>query len=190
MKIFNVVRNYLPEAECDELNAWVRDAIATNKMGKGRTTGGVEAPLRYTTRFYKNRFEYPQLVRDIHARIEQEFNLSQWHEPVHYHARDATVVSATLPGGDVFSHTDPSFNGPVSKEVLRCNILTAETEGGLIHVGAETYQLQKGDMMQYLVSRHEHKVETIIGNAGDMRILWQFGWWVDGDIWEASIQQG
>ena len=202
MKIVNVVRNYLPVSECDELNAWVRDAIATEKMGKGITIDGsykddtrvrIPSPLRYTSRMYADRYEYPQLVRDIHARIEQEFNLSKWHEPIHKHGRDATVVSATLPGGDVYLHKDPKQSGvymdtdPNSKEALSCNILTSETEGGLIHVGDETYQLKKGDMMQYLVSRHEHRVETVVGNEGDMRILWMFGWYVDGDEWEASI---
>jgi hypothetical protein len=186
MKIVNVVRNYLPEAECDELNAWVRDAIANEKMGEGITTGMVKYPLRYTSRFYAKNFEYPQLVRDVHARIEQEFNLTKWHEPVHPHARDATVVSATFPGGDVYLHKDPMATFEL--DTLRCNIITSETEGGMIHVGNETYQLKKGDMMQYLVSRHEHKVETVIGNDGDLRILWMFGWCVDGDEWESSIQ--
>ena len=38
--------------------------------------------------------------------------------------------------------------------------------------------------MQYLVSRHEHKVEQVIGNSDDLRIMWMFGWYVDGDQWK------
>jgi hypothetical protein len=193
MKIVNVVQNYLPEAECDELNAWVRDAIANDKLGYGITTNGSykdphrePSPLRYTSRMYAKKYEYPQLVRDIHARIEQEFNLSKWHEPVHLHGRDGVVVSATLPGGDVYLHKDPMATFEL--DTLRCNIITSETQGGMIHVGKERYKLKKGDMMQYLVSRHEHKVEPIIGKDGDMRILWMFGWCVDGNEWEESIQ--
>jgi hypothetical protein len=193
MKIVNVIKNYLPLNECDELNTWVRNAIANDLMTQAVTTQGSykdanreKTPLRYTTRFSADKFEYPQLVKDIHARIEADCNLTQWHNPVHWECKDATVVSATLPDGDVYLHMDGK-NGQ-TLETLRCNILTSETEGGLIHVGNETYQLKKGDMMQYLVSRHEHKVETVIGNEGDMRILWMFGWCVDGDEWEASIQ--
>ena len=186
MNIVNVVRNYLPVAECDELNAWVRDAITTNKLGFGVTSGHVEYQLRYTSRFYADKFEYPQLVRDIHARIESDYNLTKWHDPIHPHAKDGTVVSATMPGGDVYLHTDPMATSTL--DTLRCNILTSETQGGTIWVGDQSYQLQKGDMVQYLVSRHEHKVEPVIGNEGDLRILWMFGWCVDGDVWEASIQ--
>lgn len=191
MKIVNVIKNYLPLTECDTLNAWVRDAIANDLIGKGVTAGGVESPLRYTSRFSSSKFEYPQIVRDIRARIEGEFNLTQWKDPIHPHAKDGVVVSATMPDGDVYSHTDPkqsnSFDGSIPKETLRCNILTSETQGGLIWVEGQSYLLQKGDMIQYLVSRHEHHVDKVIGMQGDLRIMWMFGWYVDGDVWEKNI---
>ena len=194
MKIVKVIRNYLPIDKCDELNAWVRDAIETKKIDYGITTSGLwtdsfrePSPLRYTSRMYADRYEYPQLVRDIHARIEAEFKLEKWHEPIHTHGRDGVVVSATLPGGDVYLHKDPINDFINQKETLRCNILTSETQGGLIWVGGQSYTLQKGDMMQYLPSRHEHKVDTVVGNDGDLRIMWMFGWNVDGDEWEVTI---
>jgi hypothetical protein len=134
---------------------------------------------------YADQFEYPQLVRDLHAQIETKFNLTQWHDPVHEHGRDAVVVSATQPGGDVYLHKDSTAYG---KEVLRCNILSSATLGGCIWVGNKSYELEQGDMMQYLVSRHEHRVETVQGNPGDLRIMWMFGWYVDGDVWENRIQ--
>ena len=193
MNIVKIVKNYLPIAECDELNTWVRDGISNGILDAAVTAPTVYTDpqreyysLRYTSRFYADRFEYPQLVRDIHARIESEFNLTQWHDAAHWECKDATVVSATFPGGDVYLHKDGTNGVPL--ETLRCNILTSETQGGTIWVGDQSYQLQKGDMMQYLVSRHEHKVEPVIGNEGDLRILWMFGWCVDGDVWEASIQ--
>jgi len=194
MKIVNVIRNYLPIDKCDELNLWVKDAIDTKKIDHGITTSGLwtdtyreTAPLRYTSRMYANRYEYPQLVRDIHSQIENEFDLVKWHEPKHSHGRDGVVVSATLPGGDVYLHKDPIDDFVNQKETLRCNILTSETQGGLIWVNDETYTLQKGDMMQYLVTRHEHRVEPVIGDDGDLRIMWMFGWNVDGDQWEARL---
>ena len=192
MKIVNVIRNYLPHDSCDILNTWVREAIQTKKMDFGITTSGdykeayrEPAPLRYTSRMYADRYEYPQLVRDIHVQIENEFNLSQWHTPVHDHGRDGVVVSATMPGGDVYLHKDPLAIGGL--HTLRCNILTSATEGGTIWVAGEPYSLQKGDMMQYIVSRHEHRVEPVIGSPGDLRIMWMFGWFVDADIWEARL---
>jgi hypothetical protein len=80
------------------------------------------------------------------------------------------------------------IGGEELKHTLRCNILTSETKGGLIWVNGESYQLKKGDMMQYLVSKYRHSVEKVIGQDGDLRIMWMFGWYVDGDEWEASIQ--
>ena len=193
MKIVKVIRDYLPHDKCDELNSWVRKAIVDGRIGKGITTDRhytdghrVESPLRYTSRMYGLRYQYPQLVRDLHAQIEMEFGLTKWHFPQHTHGRDGVVVSATMPGGDVYLHRDPTDNQE-PKEVLRCNILTSETEGGKIIVAGESYFLKKGDMMQYLVSRHEHEVKPVQGEAGCLRIMWMFGWYVDGDEWELSI---
>ena len=192
MKIVRIIKNYLPESQCAELNRWVRTAIASNWLGKGITTTGdykdiyrQPAELRYTSRMYAHQFEYPQLVRDLHAQIENEFDLTDWHLPVHEHGRDGVVVSATQPGGDVYLHRDGTLP---DKQVLRCNILTQATAGGRIWVADQSYELQQGDMMQYLVSRHEHRVEPVQGNPGDLRIMWMFGWYVDGDVWEKRIQ--
>ena len=188
MNIVKIVKNYLSIEECDALNLWVKDAIASDTLSFGQNSRenlSRDYTLRYTSRFTAEKYEYPQLALDIYNRIETNFNLEQWHSPVHPHGKNGIVVSATLPGGGVYLHKDPMI--PDTLETLRCNILTSETEGGLIHVGNEIYQLKKGDMMQYLVSRHEHSVETVIGNENDLRILWMFGWCVDGDEWEASI---
>jgi hypothetical protein len=195
MKIVNVVRNYLSESECDELNTWMITNIESGNIRFGVTnTPGthysehkrVASPLRYTTRTSVGLFEYPQLVRDIHARIESDYNLTQWAEPKHIHGQDGVVASATLPGGDVYLHKD-GVDGQEPKHTLRSNILTSATEGGLIWVNGESYTLQKGDMMQYLPSKYEHRVEPVVGNPGDLRIMWMFGWYVNGDEWETSI---
>ena len=190
MKIVNVIRNYLPHDKCDELNDWVKNSINENKLVFGITRGTLATSrtnLRYTSRFGDKNYEYPQLVRDLHKQIENEFNLTKWAEPKHSHGKDGVVVSATKNGGNVYFHNDP-IDDQRPKDVLRCNILTSETEGGLIWVGNQSYVLQKGDMMQYLVSKHTHGVEKVIAKEDEYRIMWMFGWYVDGDEWEASIQ--
>jgi hypothetical protein len=196
MKIVNVVRNYLSESECNELNTWMRENIEAGNIRFGVTNVPgthysenkriASEPFRYTTRINPAGYTYPQLVRDIHARIELDFNLTKWAEPKHTHGQDGVVASATLPGGDVYLHKD-GVDGQEPKHTLRSNILTSAPGGGLIWVNGESYTLQKGDMMQYLPSRYEHKVEPVVGNTGDMRIMWMFGWYVDADEWEASI---
>lgn len=189
MKIVNVVRNYLDSDKCDLLNAWVRGNISRGNIKNGITRNKNNqvniTPFRYTTRTSQN-YEYPQLVRDIHKQIETEFDLTKWAERKHPQGKDGVVVSATMPNGDVYKHKDPvDAQEPI--HVLRCNILTSETKGGLIWVNGESYQLKRGDMMQYLVSKYEHSVEKVIGQDGDLRIMWMFGWYVDGDEWESRI---
>jgi len=191
MKIVNVIPNYLDNDKCELLNAWVRGNIAKNNIPYGitqnyKTKNIYTTRFRYTTRSTKN-YEYPQLVRDIHKQIETEFNLIKWATPKHIHGKDGVVVSAIMPDGDVFLHKD-SIDIEKEKHTLRCNILTSETKGGLIWVNGESYKLKKGDMMQYLVTKHDHSVEKVIGQDGDLRIMWMFGWYVDGDEWEAQIQ--
>lgn len=190
MKIVNVVRNYLDSDKCDLLNAWVRGNIAKGNLKYGITRNENKqintTRFRYTTRESQD-FEYPQLVRDIHKQIETEFNLNKWAEPKHTHGKDGVVVSATIPGGDVFAHLDGKDENNL-KHTLRCNILTSETKGGLIWVNGESYQLKKGDMMQYITSKYLHSVDKVIGQDGDLRIMWMFGWYVDADEWELSIQ--
>jgi hypothetical protein len=191
MKIVNVVPSYLEDDKCELLNAWVRGNIAKGNIEHGLTGDWYKkniytTPLRYTTRRSEN-YEFPQLVRDIHKQIETEFNLTKWAEPKHTHGKDGVVVTATIPNGSVYEHIDPiDLDG--RKHTLRCNILTSETKGGLIWVNGESYQLKKGDMMQYLVSKYKHSVDKVIGQDGDLRIMWMFGWYVDGDEWEKSIQ--
>ena len=191
MKIVNVVCNYLDDNKCELLNAWMRGniskgniehALAKHNDGNKRYTSS----LRYSTRQSKD-YEYPQLVRAIHKQIETDFNLAKWAEPKHLEGKDGVVVSATMPDGDVFEHID-GVGGQEPKHTLRCNILTSETKGGLIWVNGESYQLKKGDMMQYLTSKYKHSVDKVIGQDGDLRIMWMFGWYVDGDEWEESIQ--
>jgi hypothetical protein len=191
MKIVNIIPNYLENDKCELLNAWMRGNIAKGNIkigitGDGYSTKRWPAPLRYTTRFSEE-YKYPQLVRDIHKQIETEFNLTKWAEPKHTHGKDGVVVSATMPDGDVYEPTD-GVDGQEPKHTLRCNIITSETKGGLIWVNGESYQLKKGDMMQYLVSKYRHSVDKVIGQDGDLRIMWMFGWYVDADEWEASIQ--
>jgi len=191
MKIVNVIPNYLDNDKCELLNAWMRGSISKGNIEYGHAklpdkNGRYPNPFRYSTRPSIN-YEYPQLVRDIHKQIETDFNLTKWAEPKHIHGKDGVVVSATMPNGNVFEHIDGQ-DGQEPKHTLRCNILTSETKGGLIWINGESYQLKKGDMMQYLVSKYKHSVDKVIGQDGDLRIMWMFGWYVDADEWEASIQ--
>lgn len=185
MKIVNIIKNYLPHNLCDELNAWMVDAVNTKSIGVGPTP----SKHRYTTRLVCGqtpKYKFPELVGDLYKQIEKDYNLEKWHYP-QVQGTDGVIAVAIYPGGDIYEHTDP-MTGPHPKSLLRCAIISSVTEGGRVWVEGQPYTLQKGDMYQCLVSRHKHRVETVVGGPDDVRIIWLFGWYVDGDEWEASIQ--
>lgn len=190
-----VVRNYLDKASCEELNQWMLDVIAQGKVGKGVTTAeGVHwtsaerivAEKRFTSRLYSENYEYPPLVKAIFDQIKTELNLKNATVSSRG-GRDGVVVTCTYPGGDVYPHKDPKEGHGVS--LLRVNILSkAAQSGGAIHVENDTFNLEQGDMMAYLVDEYEHCVEPVGGD--DPRIMWMFGLLIPKHLWEADIVGG
>jgi hypothetical protein len=187
MRLVRIVRDYIPTAECDELNAWTLDACATGKMVPGIGQFGRRNPLRLTSRLVPDQnVEFPGLTWDIKARIEADFGLAKWSEPVHTLGRKGVVVTATTEGGDLYEHTDRVMGN--EPHTLRCNVLTSASQGSEVHVLDEVFNLRKGDMMQFIVTRHRHGVAPAIGKDA-LRILWMFGWFVDADEWEAKLNE-
>ena len=189
MKIVKIVKNYLPYSECDLLNAWLLNSMTNSELFVNREKG-----LRFSARNRKT-YDFLELANTIYTKIQKDFNVD--YEPCNEKFVEKIAVSVLFEGGSVFAHSDPRhFDRGVpfkeedkAIELLRCNILTAAPAvGGDIIVNKKKFSLEKGDMMQYLVTRHQHKVETVDAVEDKARIMWQFGWLVNGDKWEASIQ--
>jgi len=173
-----VYPNFISAGVCAELNAWVNEGVSKKWLDKGVDRGvdrsNHEYEKRFTSRLYSDRFEYPQVAYTVFNKISDYLGLQDAPKSVAGGGKDGMVVSCTFNGGDVYSHIDPKE--PFG-EVLRCNIMTTDTEkGGQLYVGGSHIQIQAGDLHCYLASSEQHYVTTVEGDTP--RILWMFGYQV------------
>ena len=139
--------------------------------------------MRVTSRLYADRYEYPEIVRTLSARIRKFCGISE-HGLIEGHGRDGVVVSCTFSGGDVYAHQDP--RGDDGLATLRCNILTrAADSGGVLHIEGKPKPLDVGDLHCYLASEHEHYVSEVEGDTS--RVLWMFGAHVPKEDWDSGL---
>jgi len=177
-------KNFLLPEECAQLNAWVDEATTKNWMAAGIDAQGqtYDSNKRVTTRFYGNRFEYPQLVLDISKRIRSFYNVESY-ELISGHGKDGIVVSNTFNAGDVYAHKDPRSSQGFS--ALRLNVLTRKpAAGGVLYIHGKPVNLEEGELHCYLASEYIHGVSTVEGNTS--RILWMFGAYVPMEEWESG----
>lgn len=168
VKLFN---NFLSSSECEALNKVAKQGIeegwicpATNKQGFKNST-------RYTNRSRMHTVEYPQVVRDMSAKVRKFVGVDKF-PIITGHGRDGVVVSVVFKGGDVHKHKDArSYDGLAT---YRCNVLTQANEDGCdIYVDGEKVTVEVGDLHCYMVSEFEHYVTEAKGDTP--RIMWMFG---------------
>lgn len=167
-------RGFLSGQECEALNDWVRLGVENRWLdcGTDKDVIGLTYSKRLTTRPYGGRFEYPELVYSIFDQITKLLELEPFSKSTNGGGRNGVVVSYTLPGGDVYSHTDP-MEGDL--HVLRCNVMTQAADAGAeLFIGGEKIDVGVGDLHCYLPSAVEHHVTTAEGNTP--RIMWMFGY--------------
>jgi hypothetical protein len=164
------------------LNSWVDEAVANRWLDKGRDPHSLENNVRVTSRFYGDRFVYPQLVLDVSKRIQEFCGISN-KNIINGHGQSGVVVSCTFPNGDVYPHFDPRSDNGLS--ALRCNVLTrAADSGGVLHLENQPIPLEVGELHCYLASEHVHYVNKVEGNTS--RVLWMFGAYVSPYEWNSK----
>lgn len=180
-------KNFITQAECDELNAWADEAAEKKWLDVGRDRAGVwNQTLHLTSRIYGDRFEYPQLVITIRDRIRAHVGVDKF--PIIYgHGRDGVVVSRLSPPADVFEHVDPlagpSIYSGTYPHALRCNILTRKPRrGGELYLCGNQIDIEVGELHCYVASSHPHGVTAV--EEGPSRVLWMFGAYVPSGFWE------
>jgi hypothetical protein len=175
-----VFKNFITPEQCQQLNAWVYEAVENSWLGPGISKMDRNYQLRLTSRLYADRFEYPDLVRELSDRIRDFVGIADC-PLITGHGRDGVVVSYTLPGGDVYRHRDPRSSNDWS--ALRCNILTqAADTGGVLFVDDQQIDIEVGDLHCYLASDYFHSVTEVQGNTP--RIMWMFGAYAPASMWE------
>jgi hypothetical protein len=177
-----VIKNFLSPCEVALLNSWAIEGVEKSWLDVGLSASGTKIATRLNSRFYGDRFEYPEIVINLSNRIRNFVGVEKY-PIISKHGRDGVVVSYTLPGGDVFEHMDNrSVDGVAT---LRCNVLTQKADaGGQLHVCGEILDIDVGDLHCYLVSEHRHGVTKVEGNTP--RIMWMFGAHVPTEDWNSG----
>jgi len=180
--VVTIIPNFITQEECNTLNNWVTAAINNKWLDNGISTGGKIYHNRLTTRLYADRFDnYPELVYKIRDRIRKQLNLLDTPISIIGGGKHGIVVSNTLPGGDVYLHSDPLEMGGC--HVLRCNIITQMADtGAVLTVNDNIIAAGQGDLHCYLASKYKHSVTKVTGKHS--RILWMFGFQIKDTEWE------
>jgi hypothetical protein len=177
-------KQFLTQAQCNELNAWVEEAIERKWLDLGVTRGSSSYKDRLTTRFYGGRFEYPKIVHDIFEQITASLDLHDLRKSEFGGGRDGVVVSCTFPNGDVYEHID-QMEG--LKHVLRCNVMTQAADGGAkLYINEKHIDTEVGELHCYLPSCVPHYVTKVEGQTP--RILWMFGYKCDKERFDQLLK--
>lgn len=184
----DIYPNFISKEEIDALNTWVELGVKNNWLGFAVTQNLPDLTLRWTpnrltTRMYSDRFEYPQIVRDISHKVRSFLGID-FLPLIERHGKEGVVVSYTMNGGDLYKHKDSRHNeGALA--TLRCNILTQAPEnGGQLYIQGAPVTFNVGDLHCYLASEHEHYVTEIEGDTP--RIMWMFGAHVPAEDWNSG----
>ena len=177
----DIYPNFATQEEINALNKWTELGVKNKWLDIGISNNG-DLKTRLTSRMYFDRYEYPQIVRDLSERIRKFVGIDSY-PLIEGHGRDGVVVSYTMNGGDVAKHKDPKSAEGLA--TLRCNILTQKSEnGGDLYVDGNKININVGDLHCYLVSEHEHWATPVEGNTP--RIMWMFGAHVPVDDWNSE----
>jgi hypothetical protein len=168
--------------EINLLNNWVELGVKQKWLDLG-ISKGVQCTNRLTSRFYGDRFEYPEAAYTLYNRINKTLGLDAY-PPILGHGKNGIVVSYTMNGGDVYKHKDPKSAAGLA--TLRCNILTQKPDAGCqLYIEGHPIKLNVGDLHCYLASEHEHWATPVEGDTP--RIMWMFGAHVPADDWNNNI---
>lgn len=176
-----IVSNFATQEEISVLNEWAKLGVKNKWLDVGISKRSV-CVNRLTSRFYGDRYKYPQIVCNLSTRVRKFVGVDLY-PLILGHGNDGIVVSYTMNGGDVYKHKDPkSVEGLAT---LRCNILTQKADaGGVLYVDGQQVDIEVGDLHCYLVSEHEHWATKVEGNTP--RIMWMFGAHVPAENWNSG----
>lgn len=178
---FEIIQNFATNEEIKILNEWAKLGVKNKWLDVGVANQG-NPKTRLTSRFYANRFDYPQIVIDLSDRIRKFIGINSY-PLIDGHGKNGIVVSYAMNGSNVVKHKDSKSIENLS--TLRCNILTQKAEnGGDLYVDENKININVGDLHCYLVSEYDHWVTKIEGNTP--RIMWMFGAHIPAEDWNSG----
>lgn len=181
-KIYSsIIRKFCSESERKVLNEWTYNHHKEPYFHDANMDL-YNIGTRLTTRFfdqdeydqYSHRFNYPREAYDVRQRIIEYFSLYQYPHPQTF--KDGIVTGIGFKEGSICDHIDPMYYDGF--HTLHCNIITQNAEkGGVTIIEGFEHKVNDGDLLCYVVSKHNHEVTKIEGDRH--RILWVFGFCID-----------
>lgn len=181
MMYVKIVKNFLFDDEIIKLNQWTLDNWR-NSYFKDAHMDALHPGSRFTTRMSNDLvakdtdvvINYPKECYNIRNRIKNFFNLHTYDHPPSFY--NGIVNGIGFSPGLIEDHIDPVYIQGTN--TLHCNVITQNSKsGGITIIEGVEYPVSEGDLLMYVVSKHNHRVTEIEGDRE--RILWVFGFCVD-----------
>ena len=178
-----VVKNFLFEEEIPVLNKWTIDNWR-NEYFKDAGMDEDNPGTRFTTRMENFQIakesgfiiDYPKVCYNIQDRIKNFFDLHDCQTPRSFY--NGIVNGIGFSPGLIEEHIDPVYVPETN--TLHCNIITQNCiSGGVTIIEGKSFPVEEGDLLMYVVSKHQHRVTNIEGSKE--RILWVFGFCINDD---------
>lgn len=194
MQLVKAYKDFITEEERDILNNWTLSNYKNNYFIDPKMDSKNLERTKLTTRFanplvnYGNpllstssydhinlivssnlNFTYPKVAYDIQKRITLTFEFEDFGlSPV---GKDGIISEISFEGGTIHPHIDPVwFEGT---QTVHFNFITQKPlSGGVTYVENNPWEIEETDLLSYIVSKAEHKVDEIVGKKE--RILWVF----------------
>lgn len=176
-------KDFITESERDELNEWTlsnfeRDIFMdprmdSNGLDKTKLTTRFATPLVIPDTgqmiFSNCEFDYPPTAYWIQDRILRTFEIEEYgFAPV---GRDGIITEISFEGGTVHPHIDPVWMEDTV--TVHFNVISQKPDsGGVTIIDQELWEVEDTDLLSYIVSDAEHRVDEIKGKKH--RILWVF----------------
>jgi hypothetical protein len=174
--------NFISAEDICALNLFTLSAIDKGLFEDGRASKHLNPEGAHLVSRFNKTISFPQIAFSVREKIMKCYGLSET-DVFKMHNSSGIVVNCTFKGGQLWNHVDAS-NKPLA--LLRCNIVTSQpNKGGIFHVENAPLQLKDGDMYACLVSEHLHK--ATVNEDDKPRIVWQFGFNVCPDKWNARL---
>lgn len=180
------ISKFIDTATCKQLADWIESSKNNNLLCDGisqENNQTVRVKFRLTSRM--TTIPNIPLVDELFEKIRSALDLQTHARSTGDHGTEGLVYSYTLPGGDVYEHSDPFVS---DLHTLRCNIAVSMPESGAQLYVAGTHQpYETGDLTCYLVTKDRHRVTTCIGTKP--RILLMFGFLISEQEWVEKVKQ-
>tara|TARA_B100000287_G_scaffold166500_1_gene157050 strand:+ start:1908 stop:2498 length:591 start_codon:yes stop_codon:yes gene_type:complete len=175
-------QDFITPEEKTILNEWTLDNYKQDYFTDPKMDSNGLVKSKLTTRFATplidgnkivcvsdSNFNYPDLVYYIQRKIIKTFDFKDYgFGPV---GKDGIISEISFTGGTVHPHTDPEWF--IGMDTVHCNLITQKPQsGGVTFIEEEPWDINETDLLMYIVSQAEHRVDEIVGDKE--RILWVF----------------